>query len=106
MSDRLARARGVLGFAVRRTLSRLRGAERTQILLSVAGVAIAVALLLLVTSVGVGLSASETVRASNADYAIMPSGGSSAEGTSPERRIFSPSQPGSGSGMTESSASE
>ena len=78
MSDRLVRARGVLGFAVRRTLSRLRGAERTQILLSVAGVAIAVALLLLVTSVGVGLSASETVRASNADYAIVPSGGSSA----------------------------
>jgi putative ABC transport system permease protein len=78
MSDRLARARGVLGFAVRRTLARLRGAERTQILLSVAGVAVAVSLLLLVTSVGVGLSASETVRASNADYAVIPSGGSSA----------------------------
>jgi putative ABC transport system permease protein len=78
MSDRLARARGVLGFAVRRTLSRLRSAERTQTLLSVAGVAIAVSLLLLITSVGVGLSASETVRASNADYAIIPTGGSSA----------------------------
>ena len=78
MSDRLDRARGILGFGVRRTLARLRGAERSQILLSVAGVAIAVALLLLVTSVGVGLSASETVRASNADYAILPSGGSSA----------------------------
>ena len=78
MSVRFARLRGVLGFAVRRTLARLRSNERTQILLSVAGVAVAVALLLLVTSVGVGLSASETVRASNADYAIMPSGGSSA----------------------------
>ncbi|MFB6228875.1 MAG: FtsX-like permease family protein [Halobacteriales archaeon] len=78
MSDRLSRVRGILGFAVRRTLARLRGADRTQILLSIGGVAIAVALLLLVTSVGVGLSASETVRASNADYAIMPVGGSSA----------------------------
>ena len=78
MSERFTRVRGVLGFAVRRTLARLRGDERTQILLSVAGVAIAVALLLLITSVGVGLSASETVRANNADYAIIPSGGSSA----------------------------
>ena len=78
MSGRLSRVRGILGFAVRRTLARLRGADRTQILLSIAGVAIAVALLLLVTSVGVGLSASELVRASNADYAIVPSGGSSA----------------------------
>jgi putative ABC transport system permease protein len=78
MSDRLSRIRGILGFAVRRTAARLRGADRTQILLSIGGVAIAVALLLLVTSVGVGLSASETVRASNADYAIMPVGGSSA----------------------------
>jgi putative ABC transport system permease protein len=77
-SDTFTRARAILGFAVRRTFARLRGAERTQILLSVGGVAIAVALLLLVTSVGVGLSASETVRASNADYAIIPSGGSSA----------------------------
>jgi putative ABC transport system permease protein len=78
MNDRLSRIRGMLGFAARRTLARLRGADRTQILLSIGGVAIAVALLLLVTSVGVGLSASETVRASNADYAIMPVGGSSA----------------------------
>jgi len=78
MSDRLARLGGIFGFAVRRTLSRLGGGERTQILLSVGGVAVAVALMLLVTSVGVGLSASETVRASNADYAIIPSGGSSA----------------------------
>jgi putative ABC transport system permease protein len=78
MTGRLDRVRGVLWFATRRTLARLRGADRTQILLSIAGVAIAVALLLLVTSVGVGLSASETVRASNADYAVIPSGGSSA----------------------------
>jgi putative ABC transport system permease protein len=78
MSGRFSRVRGILGFAIQRTLARLRGADRTQILLSIAGVAIAVALLLLVTSVGVGLSASETVRASNADYAIVPSGGSSA----------------------------
>jgi putative ABC transport system permease protein len=80
MSDgsRLARLIGVLGFATRRTAARMRGAERTQILLSIGGVAVAVSLLLLVTSVGVGLSASETVRASNADFAIIPAGGSSA----------------------------
>jgi len=80
MSDRsrLARLGGVFAFAARRTAARIRGTERTQIALSVAGVAVAVALLLLVTSVGVGLSASETVRASNADFAIIPAGGSSA----------------------------
>ena len=44
MSVRFTRLRGVLGFAVRRTLARLRSNERTQILLSVAGVAVARAL--------------------------------------------------------------
>jgi putative ABC transport system permease protein len=80
MSDgsRIARLTGTLGFAIRRTAARTGGSERTQIILSVGGVAIAVALLLLVTSVGVGLSASETVRASDADFAIIPAGGSSA----------------------------
>lgn len=73
-----ARTAGLIVFAIRRTLGRLRGAERTQIGLSVAGVAIAITLMLLVTSVAVGLSASETVRANDADFAIIPAGGSSA----------------------------
>lgn len=75
--SRLARWRGLAGFAVRRVVARITSTDRRQTLLAVGGVTLSVALLLVVTSVGLGMLAQSTVSSENTDYWIVPEGAAS-----------------------------
>ena len=74
---RLARWRGVVGLALRRTWTRATRSAPRQVGFTVTGIALPVALLLIVTSVSLGLAASGTVASDDVDYWIVPESGAS-----------------------------
>lgn len=82
--SRIARWRGLVGFAARRVVVRITHTERQQTRLTVLGIALAIAMLLIVTSVGLGLVAQSRVASADTDYWILPEGGASSAVTTVE----------------------
>lgn len=73
----VARWRGLVSLAARRTTTRVFRAESGQTTLSIVGVGTAVALMLIVTSIGVGLAQTPPLVDGGVDYTIEPAGGAS-----------------------------
>ena len=71
----LTRWTGLLGVALRRTLTKATRTAPRQTAVSIAGVAIAVALMLVVTATGLGLVQGTTVRGDAVDYWVVPESG-------------------------------
>ena len=74
---RLARWRGVVGLALRRTWIRATQGAPRQVGFTVTGIALPVALLVVVSSVSLGLAAGGTVQSPDVDYWVVPESGAS-----------------------------
>ena len=85
MGSRLRRLTGLVGIALRRTVTKATRTAPRQTAVSVLGVAVAVALMLVVTATGIGLVEGTTVRGDAVDYWIVPeSAGGSTMVVSPD----------------------